>query len=201
MEPAGSVVRDWQSAYLAGETPWDKGGPHPALVAWLSLNRLTGRILVPGCGSGHDVRALSRDTDSRVTGLDLAAGAKALAESFPRAGREEYLIGDFLTWYETAEPGEYDVLFEHTCFCAIEPERRLHYARSAAHSVRPGGFFLAIFYLNPSHGGDNSPPYGCSLDELEALFGEHFELVSEETGLLTFEGRENREVIHLLRRR
>lgn len=198
MEPAGSGAPDWQSAYEAGETPWDKGAAHPALVAWLSGNRLTGRILVPGCGSGHDVRALSRDPDARVTGLDVAPGAVALARSFPKAGCEEYLAGDFLA---SQEAGAFDALFEHTCFCAIERERRGDYARAAARSLRPGALFLAIFYLNPGHGGSNSPPYGCSTAELDELFGGSFELLGEMRDLPTFEGREGRETLRLMRRR
>jgi len=201
MEPAGSAARDWQAAYAVGETPWDKGAPHPALLDWLSRNPLSGQILVPGCGAGHDVRALSRHPGSVVTGLDLAPGAKALAETFPKVGRETYRIGDFLAWHQTEESGGFDAVFEHTCFCAIEPDRRPHYARSAAHSLKPGGLLLAIFYHSPSHGGDDSPPYGCSVAELNDLFGEDFELIAEENELRTFERRENREVLRVLRRR
>ena len=40
--------RDWEAFYQAGDTAWDNGRAHPALVGWLSENRLTGSILVPG---------------------------------------------------------------------------------------------------------------------------------------------------------
>ena len=51
---------DWEDAYQRRETPWEKGQPHPGLVDFLAENGpLAGEIFVPGCGSGHDVRALS----------------------------------------------------------------------------------------------------------------------------------------------
>jgi len=198
--PAGPAPRDWEAAYRAHETPWDKGRAHPALVAWLSRNRLTGKILVPGCGSGHDVRALSADPDAFVTGLDLAATAKTVAESFPRARHEHYVTGDFLSGAEIAA-GSFDALFEHTCFCAIPPDQRPAYARTAARVLRPGGTFLAIFYRNPSHGGDDGPPFGCSMEEADRLFGADFDVIEEAEGVKTFEGREAREVLRVMRRK
>ncbi len=198
--PAGPATRDWDAAYRANDTPWDKGRAHPALVAWLSRNRLTGRILVPGCGSGHDVRALSADQAAHVTGLDLAPGAKAVAESFPRAGGEDYVTGDFLVGTEVPA-GSFDALFEHTCFCAIHPDLRPAYARAAARALGTGGIFLAVFYRNPDHGGETGPPFGCPMAEVDRLFGSDFELIEEFEGCETFEGREHREVFRVMRRK
>jgi hypothetical protein len=80
---------------IAGsETPWEKGIPHPALVDFLAENGpLTGEICVPGCGSGHDVRALSTPSN-HVLGIDLATRAIATANSQPRIANEEYLLAD-----------------------------------------------------------------------------------------------------------
>jgi len=198
--PFRPVGRDWQAAYLAGETPWDKGIAHPALVAWLKNNRLAGRVLVPGCGAGHDVRAIASDPDAEVIGLDIAPGARQVAESFARTGRERYATGDFLSG-EEVPAGSMDALFEHTCFCAILPEQRREYARAAAAALRPGGIFLAIFYRNPGHGGEDGPPFGCSNTGLEELFGREFEVLGDTEGIETFEGREFREVLRVMRRR
>jgi len=200
--PGGSVARDWQSAYLSNDTPWDKGTAHPALSVWLASHPLTGRILVPGCGSGHDVRELSRNPLAVVTGLDLAPEAKRVAERFPRAGNEIYLTGDFLAPEASAliPSGSFDAVFEHTCFCAIPPSSRPAYARAAAQALRPGGLFVAIFYRNPSDRGEDGPPFGCTMEELDGLFGEGFSLHAEEAGIPTYEGREDREVLRVFKR-
>ncbi len=180
--------------------PWDKGVAHPALLAWLSRNRLTGAILVPGSGAGHDVRALAADSAAEVLGLDIAPSAKELAEHYPKTGQESYRTGDFLSG-SAVDAGAFDAVFEHTCFCAIPPGRRGDYARAVSLALRPGGLFLAIFYRNPSHGGDDGPPFGCTMAEVDALFGSDFLLVEEAPELPTFEGRESREVLRVMRRR
>jgi len=200
LDPAGSEDRNWEASYQAGETPWDKGRAHPALLDWLSLNQLAGLILVPGSGAGHDVRALAANPMANVVGLDLAPSAKGMAETFSKAGNETYLTGDFLSGFPLA-PGSFDAVFEHTCFCAIPPGRRPDYARAVSKSLKPGGLFLAIFYRNPTAREQPGPPFGCPMDEVDALFGNEFLLLEERASLPTFEGRENREVLRLMKRR
>lgn len=63
---------EWQQRDDEGETGWDRGESSPALIRWLDDGDLTPcRILVPGCGRGHEVVELaSRGFD--VTALDFA---------------------------------------------------------------------------------------------------------------------------------
>ena len=191
--------RDWEAFYQADDTPWDKGRAHPALVEWLSRNRLTGSILVPGSGPGHDVRALSADSGASVIGVDIAPSAKKRAECFPPVGRESYLTADFLSGSALAA-GVFDAVFEHTCFCAIPRDRRPDYARAVSKALKPGGLFLAIFYWNPSHGGKDEPPFGCTMEEVDILFGQDFLLLDEKANIPTFEGRKCREILRLMRK-
>lgn len=190
-------MTDWEERYRSGDTPWEKGAAHPALAAWLEKNAFAGRILVPGCGSGHDVRALAAG-GAEVTGLDVAPSAIEAAGRHPRVGRETYAVGDF--FHPPSEwTGVFDGIFEHTCFCAIDPAGRQAYAASAAALLRPGGRLLAIFYLDPGN-DEEGPPYGCTRQELDALFSPAFRLLAEETALPTHPGREGREVLRVLER-
>ena len=124
---AGSDV-DWDQFYRQGETPWEKGAPHPALIEWINENPLRGRVLVPGCGFGHDVRALAA-AGAEVLGLDIAPFAIAAARAFPRCGHESYILADLFD--PGAVRGKFDWVFEHTCFCAIQLDRRGEYARAS----------------------------------------------------------------------
>ena len=47
------------------------------MVDWLAQNpgRFRGRTLVPGCGLGHDVRALVMSGAEEVVGMDLSPSA------------------------------------------------------------------------------------------------------------------------------
>ena len=69
---------DWDKRYRQGDTPWDKGRASPALIAWLEDNPglMTGSVLVPGCGTGHDVRAIaSAEPTSLPVGIDISKTA------------------------------------------------------------------------------------------------------------------------------
>jgi SAM-dependent methyltransferase len=190
---AGSDV-DWEERYRSDDTPWEKGAAHPALVEWLETNAISGRILVPGCGLGHDVRAIA-GAGAEVVGLDIAPFAIAAAEAYPLRGKEAYILGDLFD--PGAVQGRFDWVFEHTFFCAIRPERRGDYVRRVTALLKPGGCLLAIFFLDPDH-DEEGPPYGCRVEELDALFSARFRLVSERGDLPTYPGREGRELLRLL---
>jgi SAM-dependent methyltransferase len=179
--------------------PWEKGAPSPGLVEFLATNPpLRGKILVPGCGYGHDVRALSR-RDNEVTGIDIAASAIRGADEFPKTGQEKYVLADLFD-LPAEFGGEFDWVFEHTCFCAIEPAMRSRYVEAVARALKLGGRLLAVFYLDP--GNDNAgPPYAVSREELRSLFGSAFAIEREWLPGKAYEGRQGREWMQLLKRR
>ena len=191
---------DWEQAYREGETPWEKGRAHPALLDFLEANGpLAGEIFVPGCGFGHDVRALS-GKENRVLGIDLAPFAMARAKSFPTAWREEYLLADLFALPAAEWNNHFDIIFEHTCFCAIDPALRSRYVETVVRLLKPSGKLIAIFFLNPDHDEDG-PPFGVSRAELEELFGSYFALEREWVPARTFPGREGRELMRVLQKR
>lgn len=69
-----SMPKDWNAAYEDDDTPWDKGIAAPPLRAFLAKHPIRGRVLVPGCGLGHDVRLLAEQGAS-VVGLDIVPKA------------------------------------------------------------------------------------------------------------------------------
>lgn len=152
-------------------------------------------MLVPGCGSGHDVRALARG-GADVWGLDLAPSAVAKAERFPRAGSESYHEGDWLNLKSDFEAC-FDWVVEHTCFCALDPSLRTAYVESVGKALRPGGTFLGVFYLRPR--AENGPPFGVTESELDAYF-RRFELKEKWTPTAAYPGREGREEMRVYRK-
>ena len=197
---------DWENCYRTGDTPWDKGAPAPPLLEWLSQpnHQLNGDVLVPGCGFGYDVRALAANQDTQVCGLDFVASALAHARQFPPTGSETYVVADLFA-LPTELRGRFDWVFEHTCFCAIDPAQRADYVRAVAKALRPGGQLLAIFYLRPWSGGEppppgGGPPFGSSVAELDGLFAERFDLLEEAVPKRAYAGREGRELRRVLRK-
>ncbi len=191
---------DWDDAYQRRETPWEKGRPHPALADYLAEHGpLAGEIFVPGCGSGHDVRALSTP-ENHVVGIDLAPSAIAKAQTHPKVGNEEFQLADLFAlpakWI-----ARFDIVFEHTCFCAIDPTRRGDYVSAIASVLKPGGQLIAIFFLNPDlDEGHEGPPFPSDVAELDRLFGACFTVEREWVPEQTHAGREGREMFRLMKR-
>lgn len=192
----GAAVMDWNLRYAEGDTPWDKGGGHPVLRDMLTHGALSGRVLVPGCGTGHDVRELARRGLDAV-GLDVAPLAIERARAHPAAGGETYVSGDLFALPPDMR-GAFDGVFEHTCFCAIDPALREAYVEAVVSALKPDGRLLAVFYADPGH--DEGPPFGCTKVELDALFGRQFRLLAEHAEIPTFAEREGRELLRLYQR-
>jgi cyclopropane fatty-acyl-phospholipid synthase-like methyltransferase len=199
---ADSPNLQWQRRYEESDTPWDKGAPAPALGTFLRKEPIAGRVLVPGCGRGHEVRLLGAQPGVSVVGLDLSdtaiAQAKALGSTAGISSEISFVAGDFFD-LPSEWKGSFDWIVEHTCFCAIEPRQRPHYLSAATVALRGGGKFFAIFYLTPDV--DAGPPFAVSREELSALFDPHFALLDEWVPRESFPGREGRELVRMMEKR
>ena len=194
-------MTDWDERWRTGKTPWDKGAPAPPLIELLSsdhgekLKNL--RVLVPGCGSGEDVRELAR-WGAKATGLDLSPAAIEHAKAKDPTPGSRFVVGSFFDW--VSEP--FDAIWEHTCFCAIQPSDRVRYAAACARLIRPGGHLTGVFYLEPWLRGEKPepPPYRSEKSEIIELFSPHFTLRWDKVPDLSFPGREGREWLAVFER-
>jgi len=195
-------MTNWDQRYQAGDMPWEKGRPVPALLELLTKHQAwgAGPVLVPGCGLGHDARALGV-LEIPIVGLDIAPTAVALAREFPTTGEQTYEQGDFLdpAWRAGRE---FSAVWEHTCFCAIDPCQRASYAQAVAECLPTGGLLAGVFFLTPHDPGEDAggPPFGATIEELDAWFAPAFERIDGWIPQAAFPGREHREWIGLYRR-
>ncbi len=171
-------MTDWEANYQKNDYPWDKGAPSPGLVDFLEtepqLER--GTVCVPGCGTGHDVREWARHGFA-ATGVDIAPTAMQLARQKTEEANLEaqFVVADYLN----GSPSQrFDWVFEHTLFCAIQPEQRDDYVTATHRWVRPGGDYLAVYYLIEEEDG---PPFPSTREGILDQFSELFELKREWT--------------------
>jgi methyl halide transferase len=197
-------MRDWENCYRNGETPWDKGGAAPPLLELIGRHGAeifgAGPVLVPGCGLGHDVRALAA-IGLPVLGLDIAETAVEKARAISPIGEETYEMGDYLA-PEWCAGREFTAIWEHTCFCAINPSQRQAYAVSAATVLGGGAVLAAVFYLTPNDPGEemDGPPFNSSIEEIEELFAPWFERIDAWVPETVYPGREGKEWVAIFRR-
>ncbi len=80
--------------WRADFTPWEAGRVPARLRSHLAARPPAGPVLVPGCGTGHDVRHFA-EAGFDVTGLDFSAAA--LERARPVAGPHAHRLveGDF----------------------------------------------------------------------------------------------------------
>ena len=147
---------NWEERYQTGDMPWEKGEPSPGLVDFLAAHPALpkGTVCVPGCGTGHDVRAWAKP-GFQAFGFDVAPSAIRLCrEKTATAGlRADFQLADFLA---DQPPRRFDWLFEHTLYCAIDPKRRDDYSQALLRWLKPEGQFLAVHYLIPDTDGPSA---------------------------------------------
>lgn len=164
---------EWEARYQSGDMPWEKGAPSPGLVDFLATHPAVKQrsVCVPGCGTGHDVRAFA-NAGFKAYGLDIAPSAIRLCKQRTKAAglHAQFRRCDFLA---TKPARRFDWLFEHTLFCAIDPARRDEYVRAVLRWLKPGGQFLAVHYLIPDTDG---PPFGTTRAEVVERFSPYFDL-------------------------
>ncbi len=197
--PPFDNMQNWEDRYRNGDTPWDKGYAAPPLKDFLSHKKMLGKIFVPGCGEGHDVRILAQQ-GAEVVGLDWAASAIERAESFPKVGKESYVKGDLFNLSPHFK-NAFDWVFEHTCFCAIPLIQRAEYVRVVYEVLKDSGFLFGIFFLNPDLKGDEGPPFPVRKEELDAFFSPCFKLHEEIVPFSSYPGREGRELACLFQKK
>ncbi|MFT7668739.1 MAG: SAM-dependent methyltransferase [Planctomycetota bacterium] len=137
----------------------------------LAASRSGASAYVPGCGRGHDAVALAK-AGWQVTAIDvvaeLADDLSAKLEPFGGC----FIVGDALAPQAKA----FDLIWEHTFLCALDPDQRQAWAAMVQSSLAPGGqLAVLIFPANkgPEAGG---PPWGYTASDLEKLLGSDFEL-------------------------
>ena len=168
---------DWEARYQSKDMPWEKGEPSPGLADFLEVHPdlPRGTVCVPGCGTGHDVREWAK-AGFAAYGYDLAPSAiRSCREKTQSAVLQniQFQLADFLA---DPPPRRFDWLFEHTLYCAIEPNRREDYVQAVLRWLKPDGQFLAVHYLIPDEDG---PPFGCAREEVLEKFSPYFDLLEE----------------------
>lgn len=208
----------WEQAWKEGRNRWDAGSPAPALEELLESTQLSPRhsasgslpprALVPGCGSGYDVFALARAGYSTL-GLDISPTAlqrfESLREALPEQvrNRTSSRVGDF---FQDEDLGRFDLIWDYTFLCAIEPERRQEWARRAASLVVPGGMLVSlVFPVLPApdyvSARENGPPYPLRPELVIELLYDHFDLDGLSQPAESHPGREGKEwIAHFIRR-
>lgn len=164
----------WSTVYQTEEPRWELNEPASALKDMLPRLKLPkSRVLVLGCGSGNDA-AFFAEQGHVVTAVDISP------EAISR-GKKKYSKYENILWVEhdifklsSDYDGTFDLIFEHTCFCAIDPAMRNEMVRLWRRLLAPGGFLLGVFFIMARR---SDPPFGSTEWELRQRLKKYFQFV------------------------
>ncbi|MDQ3315132.1 MAG: TPMT family class I SAM-dependent methyltransferase [Verrucomicrobiota bacterium] len=163
----------WQPRYLTGDTPWDFGGVPLALTQWLRTESPAGRVLIPGCGTGHEVRAF-HDAGWDVVAVDYTPAAVARAKTMLGPLGNKVILTDFFTHRFASG---FAVIYERTFLCSMPRDRWPAYVDRVAELLADGGRLVGHFLFGDD---DDPPPYPLTEEMAQALFGKRFTRVADE---------------------
>ena len=100
-----------------------------------------------------------------VVAVDFAPTAMAEARALAAAEKLDidFRQRDLFTLAD--DPERYDLVVEHSCFCAIDPARRGEYVDVVADVLADGGELVGLFW---NHGKPGGPPFTVDKAELAA---------------------------------
>ncbi len=167
--PAVEDQKFWDEKYKAKETPWDLGEPNPVLVKSLAkLKMPVSRVLCLGVGAGHDANYFA-SLGHHVTAVDVSEVAlKQAQEQYP-SERIHWVQADALV-YQSQFEKSFDIVFEHTLFCALNPEERQSLIPFWKRYIDEQGYFMGVFFTMSKREG---PPFGCTEWELQTYLAKH----------------------------
>ncbi|MFV2057719.1 MAG: methyltransferase domain-containing protein [Thiohalomonadales bacterium] len=157
---------DWEDRYQQGQTGWDRGEVSPNLLYWIDTEIFAPcRILIPGCGNGHEVLVLA-EKGFDVVAIDIAETPIVnLKHALKTKQLSAQLIQtDFFTW-QSEKP--FDAIYEQTSLCALPPEKWIEYEKCLHKWLKPSGKILAQFMQTGQEGG---PPFHCDIRAMADLF-------------------------------
>lgn len=163
----------WDGKYNSSDLGWDMGKAHPYLDTVLSQVKLMrSKILVLGAGRSHDANFFA-DQGHIVTAVDISQKAiDAAKEIYPETEHLKYQLCDAFKLKELGET--YDLIWDHTFYCAIPPQRRTELVKLWYDLLNEQGKVSGVFFSMFKPMG---PPYGGSERELNQRVSDKFHII------------------------
>lgn len=190
----------WKQMHKEGLTPWAKQEAALGLQDIIqSISLPIGKYGVPGCGEGLDVEFLaSKSPKSTVFGFDLSPIPLEIATKRPdKQKNAAYICLDFFKDHKELQVNSFDLIFDYTFLCALQPTMRTKWAERMNELLRQGGVLITLMFplvdIKPEDPMEG-PPFPLSIEIYNDLLLGNFSLSRIES-VRSHPGREGREKI------
>ena len=186
----------WEHRYEHQQTGCDLGEVSPPLKGYIDhLQDPSLRILIPGCGNGHEALYLQSKGFQHITVLDIAEPPlAALKEKSGENGRITTVNADFFE-----HNGTYDLILEQTFYCALDPSMRQRYWEHM-HQLLDNNGVLAGVLFNVDF-DKQVPPFGGNEADYRKELKPYFHIAIMEPCYNSIQPRMNTELFFMLRPR
>ena len=186
----------WESRYQNNQTGWDVGYISTPLKEYIDqLTKKDIKILIPGAGNSHEAEYLWNNGFKNIYVLDIAEhpllNFKTRIPDFP----ESQLIHD--DFFEINE--SFDLIIEHTFFCALNPDLREKYAEKMFDLLNKNGKLIGLLF--DFELTKEGPPFGGSENEYTNYFIKLFSIKKLEKAYNSIKPRQDRELFFIFEKR
>lgn len=161
--------------YEEGKPPWDIGGPQPAIVKLFEKEKIKGRVLDVGCGTGEHVLFFA-EKGFEVWGVDAATRAIEQAEdkARKRSIQAQFKVADALKLQDLNQ--SFNTIIDSGLFHVFSDEDRPRFVESLKSVLVPGGnyFMLCFSEKEPGDWG----PRRVTQEEIQNCFSKGWKIVS-----------------------
>ena len=159
----------------------------PALVHFLAKNTTfvpelqktkSARVLVPGCGRGYALETFSSTffDSENIVGLEVSETARNACEAYQseHTSKAKCVVDDFFAHDVASDDEKYDVIYDCTFLCAIQPTQRHVWAEQMRNLTKKGSRVISlVFPLGDFKGG---PPFALSPELVKSLLQNDFDV-------------------------
>ncbi|MDQ3048076.1 MAG: TPMT family class I SAM-dependent methyltransferase [Bacteroidota bacterium] len=161
----------WSQRYRNEQIAWDAGSVTTPIKEYIDqLSDKSISILIPGAGNAYEAEYLHQQGFRNVTVLDISPEPlENMRRRIPSFPEHQLVNGDFFE-----HTGTYDLIFEQTFFCAIDPGLRAEYAKKMHSLLRPSGQLTGVLFN--SNLSIEGPPFGGTKEEYLNYFQPYFKI-------------------------
>ena len=181
----------WDARFDAAYTPWDHGAVPQCLINYIAQSSAPKNVLIPGCGSAHEVRFFA-ERGWEVTAIDFSPAAVARAKQLLGTMENHVREADFFGEVITQE--RFDLIYERAFLCALPRRLWNAWAARVAQLISLEGYLVGFFFFDA---GEKGPPFGIGSGQLTELLSPHFTLIAESEpadSIAIFAGKEKSQV-------
>ena len=194
------IPKYWDQKYINNEAGWDLGAPTPIIKQWAQNLSSRKSICVLGAGNGWDAMCLA-ELGHDVTAVDFS---KVAVENMKKISSAKEIcidiVYDNIFNLDKFFLNSFDIVFEYTCFCAINPKRRIDYVNLVYKILKPSGQFVALFFPLIDGPVSNGPPFSVNLKKTEELFNKYFKIIKRDIPKLSISPRKDKEIFIIMKK-